>query len=518
MSFAAALAQEAATCRTGLLFAGLVVLALTARLLRTAPARVLRGPGVLFAVHLGSLVLAAALLRGGSGLHREAHLLALVLGAVAAVKTVQELLFSLLLPRMGVRTSRILSDVLTAAASLVAIFALASRAGLNVSGLIATSAVLTAVVGFALKDTLGNVIGGLSLQTDRSIQPGDWVRVGEVEGRVVDIRWRYTAIETRNGETLIVPNGVLTNEKVLVLGRRVAGPVLWRRWLHFQVEFRQPPHEVVRVVEEALVQAPLDRVAADPPPDCLFRDVQASNARYAVRYWLSDLANDLPTDSLVLTRVHAALRRAGIALAVPEQQVLLTEQSQERAADLARVERARRLDALEQVGLLRPLDAADRELLADHLRHAPFARGEVLTRQGEPGDWLFLVTAGEVAVRVATEGGLDREVARLRAGDFFGEMSLMTGERRSATVTATTPVECYLLDKAAFETVLRGRPAVAVPLAEVLAHRRVGLLAARDGLDQEARSRQVAAAQVDLLRRIRDFFGLQDDGRHHAAR
>jgi hypothetical protein len=50
----------------------------------------------------------------------------------------------------------------------------------------------------------------------------------------------------------------------------------------------------------------------------------------------------------------------------------------------------------------------------------------------------------------------------------------------------------------------------------VLAHRRVELMAARDGLDQEARSRQVAAAQVDLLRRIRDFFGLHEDGRHHA--
>ena len=238
MSLAEALAREAAASRTLLLFAGLVALALTARLLRTAPVRVLRGPGLLFAAHLGSLVLAASLRQGGSGFHREAHLVALVLAAVAAIKIVQELTFSLLLPRTGVRTSHILSDVLTAAASLVAIFVLASRTGLNVSGLIATSAVLTAVIGFSLKDTLGNVIGGLSLQTDRSIQPGDWVRVGEVEGRVVDIRWRYTAIETRNGETLIVPNGVLTNEKVLVLGRRVAGPVQWRRWLHFQVEFQ----------------------------------------------------------------------------------------------------------------------------------------------------------------------------------------------------------------------------------------------------------------------------------------
>jgi small-conductance mechanosensitive channel len=518
MSFAGALAIEGAESRTAWLFAGLLVLALAARLLRIPPVRVLRGPGVLFAVHLAAMALAASLRESASAFHREAHLLVLVLAAVTAIKTVQELLFSLLLPRTGVRTSHILSDVLTAAAALVAVFVLASRAGLNVSGLIATSAVLTAVIGFSLKDTLGNVIGGLSLQTDRSIQPGDWVRVGDVEGRVVDIRWRYTAIETRNGETLIVPNGVLTNEKVMVLGRRMGQPLQWRRWLHFHAEFRHPPHEVVRVVTEALLQAPIECMAAEPPPDCSFRDVQASYARYAVRYWLTDLARDLTVDSLVLTRVHAALRRAGIALAVPEQQVLLTEQSAERAAQLARDERARRLRALEQVELLRPLDAGDRELLVDHLRHAPFAHGEVLTRQGEPGDWLFLLTAGEVTVRVSTDGGQGREVARLGTGDFFGEMSLMTGERRSATVTAATPVECYLLDKAAFETVLRQRPAVAEPLAGVLARRRVELVAARDGLDQEARLRQVAAAQVDLLRRIREFFGLQDDGRQRAAR
>ena len=139
----------------------------------------------------------------------------------------------------------------------MAVFSLASRAGFNVSGLIATSAVLTAVIGLALKDTLGNVIGGLSLQTDRSIHLGDWIKVGDVEGRVVDIRWRYTAVETRNGETLIVPNGVLTTEKVMVLGRRQGAPLQWRRWVHFNVDLRQSPPEVVRVVTEAIVHAPI---------------------------------------------------------------------------------------------------------------------------------------------------------------------------------------------------------------------------------------------------------------------
>jgi CRP-like cAMP-binding protein len=103
-------------------------------------------------------------------------------------------------------------------------------------------------------------------------------------------------------------------------------------------------------------------------------------------------------------------------------------------------------------------------------------------------------------------------VARLGSGDFFGEMSAMTGAARVATCVAETSVECYRLDADAFRDVLRRSPAVAEPMAEVLARRRVELVAARDMLDLEARSRRVAATQVDLLRRIREFFGLQEDG------
>jgi len=517
MSVWSALIAEAEASRTVLLLAGLAVLALAARLLRGAPSRVLRGPLLLFASHLALVLAAAGLGFFASGLQGDLHLLALMAAAVCAIKIAQELVFSLLLPRVGVRGSRILSDVITAGASIVAVFALASRAGFNVSGLIATSAVLTAVIGLALRDTLGNVIGGLSLQTDRSIHLGDWIRLGEVEGRVVDIRWRYTAVETRNGETLIVPNGVLTTEKVMVLGRKQGAPRQWRRWVHFNVDLRQSPPEVVRVVAEALEHLSIPGVSPDPPPDCLFRDVQQSFARYAVRYWLTDFERDVPADSAVLTRVFFALQRAGIALAVPEHSVLLTEQSQERTDALEKTDHARRRRALEQVEILRPLDEADRETLADRLHYAPFARGEMLTRQGEPGDWLYLITAGEVSVRVAADGGLEQEVARLGPGDFLGEMSLMTGERRAATVIASTSVECYRLDKASFEDVLHQRPAVAEPVAEVLARRRVELTAARENLDQEARTRRVAAAQVDLLRRIRDFFGLQHDGEARRA-
>ena len=186
-------------------------------------------------------------------------------------------------------------------------------------------------------------------------------------------------------------------------------------------------------------------------------------------------------------------------------------------AELARADHERRRHALEQVEILRPLDEADRDQLADRLLYAPFTRGELLTRQGEAGEWLNLIVAGEVSVRVAAEGGLEQEIALLGPGDFVGEMSLMTGERRAATVVATTSVQCFRLDKQAFEDVLRQRPAIAEPVAEILARRRVELTAARENLDHEARTRRVAAAQVDLLRRIRDFFGLHHEGEPRRA-
>jgi CRP-like cAMP-binding protein len=335
---------------------------------------------------------------------------------------------------------------------------------------------------------------------------------------VVEIRWRYTAVETRNWETLIVPNSVLTTEKVMVLGRRIGQPLQWRRWVYFNVDFRRAPSDVIPVVVEALRQAPIERMAAEPLPDCIATDFQESFTRYAARYHLNDLFVDDPTDSVVRTRIYFALKRAGIELAMRAHAVFLTEESKEREEELLKADHERRAAALAHVEIFRPLSEEDRHFLAEALHHAPFAAGEILTRQGTEAHWLYLIVKGEVVVRVAADGGFEKEVARLSVGDFFGEMSLMTGEPRSATVVAASPVECYRLDKSAFQEIIRNKPAIAEPVAEILARRRVELVAVRENLDQEARGKRVAADKMDLARRIRDFFGLAEEHGHKPRR
>jgi len=419
-------------------------------------------------------------------------------------------LFSLL-TRLGSRSPRILQDVTFAAASVVATLVIASRAGFSLSGVVATSAVLTAVIGLAFQETLGNLVAGLAVQIDHSIRVGDWVKVGDTTGKVTEIRWRYTSIETRNWETLIVPNGQLVKGTVLVLGRRAGMPKLWRRWIWFNVDFRYEPTRVVEAVENALRSTNIENVAATPAPNCVLMELGESTARYAVRYHLSDFAVDDPTDAIVRTRVYFALQRAGIPLSIPAQALFLANDTMERRSEKARVDNARRVQALSKIDLFAPLSAAEREQLASELRPAPFAAGETITRQGAEAHWLYIVIRGRVVVRIQGPGGVDKTVATLSAGDFFGEMSLLTGESRSATVIAETDTECYRLGREGFETLLQERPEMAGQMAEVLAQRKVALDAAVADLSHAAKQAQLAAAKRDLLGKMREFFGMNHD-------
>ena len=468
--------------------------------------RRLRLPTFFLALYLAlTLVVAAVIADGGTG--RTPAVVALAFELLALIGLAQVLVFSIALPRLGVRLPRIVVDVVTAIATLVAMIVVGRKAGFSVAGLITTSAVLTAVVGFALQDTLGNLMGGLALQLDSSVKVGDWIVLGAgQQGQVVDIRWRYTAIETRAWETILVPNSMLMKGQVTVLGRRQGAPALARRHLEFQVDFRTPPTEVIAAVRGALAADRPPLVADHPPPQVLFFGIRDSVAAYAVRYWLTDLAIDDPTDSDVRTRVYFALQRAGLELSIPAHAVFLSHDDDARRARKEQGAHAARLAALAAVDVFAPLDEAERTGLADRLRRAPFAAGEAVTREGERDDGLYIIVAGQADVRIGNGTGA-RTVATLGPGQFFGEMALLTGEVRSATVVAATDLQCYRIDKHGFEAMLRARPALADAVADILADRKVALASARDQADDGAEQR--LEAKRDLLDRIRSFFALR---------
>ncbi|HTJ80968.1 MAG TPA: mechanosensitive ion channel family protein [Polyangiaceae bacterium] len=486
----------------------LILAALAARaVVRSADPRRMRVTMFFLAIHVVLVVTTAVLASLGADATRDVHLAAALVAGMAGVSIAGALIFKAALPRLRISTPQILQDVVIAGTGLVTLLLIASRSGINLSGIVATSAVLTAVIGLSLQDTLGNILGGLALQTDDSIRVGDWVKVGDVVGRVVDIRWRYTAIETRNWETVVLPNSVLLKNQVIVLGRRSGQPLQWRRWVWFNVDFRHAPTDVIQTVETALRSSPIQNVAAEPAPQCIVMDFTESWGRYAARYWLTDLAHDDGTDNLVRQRIYFALQRAGVQLSIPAHAVFVTEDTGERRAEKSKTESQRREKALASVDLFANMSDEDRHHLATSLKYAPFTKGEALTKQGAKAHWLYIISKGECSVRVAAKSG-EKEVARLSGGQFFGEMSLLTGAERSATVVALSDVECWRLDREVFKELLDRRPEVAEDVAEILATRQIGLDAARQELDAESRTSLMAERKQDIVDKIRSFFGV----------
>jgi small-conductance mechanosensitive channel/CRP-like cAMP-binding protein len=496
---------------------GLVVVA---ALLRLTPdinrSRVrLRRTAMLFVPYAVLAALAIGGARIGSGLWLSvvtvtADLLAILL----AINLAAAAIFDIALKVLRLRAPDILHDLLVGATYVVALVWLMHRSGVNLASIVATSAVATAVIGLSLQSTLGSVIGGLALQVDDSLNEGDWIELeSKVQGQVKKIRWRHTVLETRDWDTLLVPNNQLLNQTLKILGKREGEAQQRRMWVHFNVDYRTAPREVIRVVDQAL-SAPIEGVAKLPQPSTICLDLaqehNQSSGRYATRYWLTDIARDDLTSSAVRERIHAALRRAQIPLAIPAAALFVSND------DSARVERKQRQtsvrvrEGLTGIDLFKSLADDELDALAKSVKLAPFAAGELVTRQDAKANWLYVLTQGQVEIRVNLPGGDTKRVHMLSAPDFFGEMALVTGGRREASVVALTDIECLRVDRAAFRALLERRPEIAAEVAEVLAERRVALEAARENLDAESRNLRVEGERHRILSAVQNFFGLKD--------
>ncbi|WP_374355426.1 mechanosensitive ion channel family protein [Chitinimonas sp.] len=453
---------------------------------------------------LGRMASAAGLTELGPVLHEAS---AIALGMVI-IRLLGLVVFRLGLAAIRLEPPRILEDVLVFVAYLAWGLVRLRYAGLDLTSLVTTSAVLTAVAAFSMQDTLGNILSGIALQLDDSLELGQWVKLNDISGRVLQIGWRSTLIETRNGETVVVPNGWLMKNSFQIIGKRFHGQLQWRRWVWFELDWDHAPSRVLEVMQQAVHEAQIAGVAAEPPPQAGLMETKNGVARYALRYWLTDFARDDPTDSQVRSHVIAALSRNGLALAADSHHVLMTKDNDKTAQLRHEQDLLRRLAALHSVSLFDGFTAEELRKLADQLVYAPFESGDVISRQGAVAHWLYILTVGEVEIWHDYESAQRQLLGRLSAGNFFGEMGLMTGAPRSATVIASSYVECYRLDHQGFDAILSARPALADAISNVLACR----LAENQQRAAQHHAPQAEGAlpgQSELLARIRHFFSLE---------
>ena len=442
-----------------------------------------------------------------------------VLQAYTLIAIAATVIFVVGLPSLGIELPAIASDLIVGVGMIAATLVIFSRHGMDAGAALASGAVVSAVLAISLQSTLGNILGGVALQLDGSIKQGDWIQLENgKQGKVRAVHWRHTVVETRDFSTMIVPNAQLLGSTITILGKRDGNLAPQRMWVYFNVDFRYAPSRVVQVVQEGVRAAPIENVAPDPLPSVVCMDLATRDnmrdafATYAVRYWLIDLATDDPTSSRVRARIYTALARAGIPLSLPPH---LAVEADERAEKATPRELERRLATLKTVHLFKTLKDEELRVIAAGVDRVSYSINEVITRQGAVAHWLYVLAAGSVEVRARLDpdgpGGVPEQpvvLAKLEAPSFFGEMGLMTGEPRLADVIALGDVDCFRLGKETFKQVLMGRPEIMDELSEMLADRRIELIAARDGLAATSKKERTASERARILTGIKGFFGL----------
>ena len=488
---------------------GLMFAIITMR--RARPLR--KGMVVMVVLMALGLVMISLLVRYGDGM--DSRILVMTLREVALLVITFALvrigvifLFEVLLARAAV--PRMMADVLLVVTLLVyAIFRM-NEIGVNLASLITTSAVLTGAIAFSMQAMLGNLWGGIALQADNTCRLGDWIRVDGVVGQIIGIRWRCLAVATNDGETVMMPNAQLVNSRVTVLARRGDLKIPWRRPVEFFVSYNVPPSRVISAIEAAFARSEIPNVATEPRLVCTCRTFDDNSIRYAVLYWLTDLAFDQVTDSEVRAHVFATLTRNHMEIPLPHR-VLLTPDavSAQHDATISR-EMASRLEVFGRLNLFAELTDGERRALAAELKDEPYLTGDVISREGDVSDSLYILASGSVEiVRKGTDAAGERQhLADQSAPNHFGEMGLLTGQARIATVIARDQVLCYRLEKRGFDAILKARPEIAEAMSQVVAARFAANDATLQALDDVARRKRASGSASELLRKIRVFFDL----------
>jgi small-conductance mechanosensitive channel/CRP-like cAMP-binding protein len=375
--------------------------------------------------------------------------------------------------------------------------------GQPLNGLVVSSATLVAIVGFALQDVLKNVFAGMTLQMERAFQRGDWLLYGDLPARVIDMNFRSTHLRTNDGHVFVVPNSLLAGERIVNLGNGdLAVALPFRVALPYSV----PPLDAKRALLEAARSAP--GVVETPSAEAFLDSFGESGVNYRLRVWTRQQEGLSGFTDAVNTRVWYQLQRAKIQIPYPIRTVQLYNQDRgdRRQSDQ---EKMRAEALLANLPLFEELPAIQLRALAGFAHHEHYDAGEVLVREGERRDSLFLIERGQVKVVKGAEDGDSLELAILGGGDFFGERSLLTGEPRGATVISLTGCECFILDRESIAPFLVADPTLASVLSRALAARQAATNAKLEGYHAADR-RSDRDTERSFLARIRQFFALPE--------
>ncbi|MEI6874174.1 MAG: mechanosensitive ion channel family protein [Spirochaetota bacterium] len=375
----------------------------------------------------------------------------------------------------------------------------------SITGVLTATGALGVVIGLALKEMIADVFSGLILSLDRTIKIGDYVRI---EGRtfepkvgaVAQMNWRTVHVHTPENVLVVVPNTFLTNNVLTNLSE----PSEKKEFeLVFTFDFDIPSERVIRVLNAALHQT--KEILEDPEPKTRISRVTATGVDYKVKYWIiPSRCGPGKARNFVIDNVLSSLAQSGLSLSYPKSD-LFNAPMPERNLCI----HGNRAGLLRKVELFSVLSPDEIATMATSLVERKVRRGESIVRAGDCGDSMFILVEGLINVFIIDQkDAVEVKVAQLRPGSYFGEMSLLTGEPRSASVTAFCESLLFEIPKESMDGILTGNPEVMVAFSNKIADTRLKNEATRLGRSCADGKGSKGELSKSILGRIRSFFRL----------
>lgn len=397
--------------------------------------------------------------------------------------------------RMNKQIPSFQRDVLTLLIYIV--FAMASLRiifRIDVSSILTTTTVLTAAIAFAMQTTIANIFSGFYVQNDENLRRKTWISIKnhDITGEIVNVGFRYTTLRTLENHKVLVPNNYIMQNIVLNLGTRGEGE---KAAVHLRVGlgYDLPPEKAIDIMSRILSRE--EHVMKAPKPQVVVHDFLDSSIEYDLKYFLDDYSSNLPTRGSVLKKIWYAITREGHSIPFPHREIISKSPREPFLVDGKTL-----LAVLKGTEILQSLGEEELRQLSERVHVRVFGTGEAVVRQKDEGNSLFVVRRGLLNVYVD-----DAQVGSLREGEIFGEMSLLTGERRKATVVAASEVHLVEISKEDIFPVIQANPDLLEKLSSILAQREEMNLERRKRAEL---SRTGAGRKEAFLSRLQAFFGL----------
>ncbi len=368
--------------------------------------------------------------------------------------------------------------------------------GINIKPLLTTSAVLTGVLALSLQETLKNLFTGLWINTERVVAKGDWIKIADKEGQVLDVTWRTTRLLTRTNNCIYLPNRMLA-EGVL---ENCSHPTpLHVVEVMVAAGYHDPPNKVKEILLDMAKET--TSVLKKPEPEVLIAEFGDYSINYRLRTWIDVSHSFFPNvRNELYGKIWYGFKRNNIELPFPVRTIHHREEEKAPSGEMI-------LASLKDIDFLRPLSDEELKRVASSSRIDIFGKCETIVRQGEAGDTCYFIQSGSVDVMLADSTGRENYITTLRKGEFFGEMSLLAGEPRTATVVAREDCKCIVVSSQAFHTIFTDNPDLAESLSELLVRRSGELEEIRNrAVSEMEKAEAETAARHKIRNKIRKFF------------